>query len=141
MAHCSINWAPPKGGGMSRLDSMRSLVLCVAVAGLVSRPHPARAAEAPATAPPAAAAPPATPMRLTAMAVNLSGVGRATPQRLDLVVERWSTDAERNALLETLKKGGSDALLDALQDVKPRAGYIRTPTSLGWNVQFARVYP
>ena len=85
-------------------------------------------------------APPPAPLRLSSLAVNMSGIGRTDPQRVEIVLERWSTDAERAQLIETLKKSGSDALLDALQKVKPRAGYIRTTTSLGWDLQFARAY-
>ena len=33
----------------------------------------------------------------------------------------------------------SDKLLDAVQKIKPRAGFIRTTTSLGWDIQFARM--
>jgi len=32
---------------------------------------------------------------------------------------------------------GQDALLTALQKVKPRVGYIRTPNSLGYDLQYA----
>jgi hypothetical protein len=84
---------------------------------------------------PAGAAEPA--LRLRALAVNISGFGRADAQTLDIVIERWSTDAERKTLMDTLKEKG-DKLLDVLQKIKPRAGYIRTATSLGWNIQFAR---
>lgn len=89
---------------------------------------------------PVLAAPPPTPLRLSALAVNMSGIGRTDPQRVEIVLERWSTDAERAQLIDTLKKSGSDALLDALQKIKPRTGYIRTTTSLGWDLQFARIY-
>jgi hypothetical protein len=44
-------------------------------------------------------------------------------------------------LRAVLVEGGGEKLLDALQDVKPRAGYISTSTSLGWDLQFARQIP
>jgi hypothetical protein len=84
---------------------------------------------------------PAAPLRLDAFAVNLSGVGRVEPRRLDIVIERWSSDAERGKLLDTLKNGGASRLLHALQGVEPRAGYIRTTTSLGWDIQYATESP
>jgi hypothetical protein len=62
---------------------------------------------------------------------------------VEIAIERWSTDAERQTLVgqlagTTLKTGGQDKLLKALQSIKPRAGFIRTPNSLGWEIQYAR---
>jgi hypothetical protein len=78
------------------------------------------------------------PFRMTAFAVNLSGVGRTRPQTLDIVIERWSTDDEKQKLLDTLVEKGDDKLLDMVQKIKPRAGFIRTTQSLGWDIQVAR---
>ncbi|HEY7412752.1 MAG TPA: hypothetical protein VII13_18565 [Vicinamibacteria bacterium] len=80
-------------------------------------------------------------LRLRAFAVNMSGTGRSSAGTLDIVVERWSTDEEQDKLRAVLVEGGGEKLLDALQDVKPRAGYISTSTSLGWDLQFARQIP
>jgi hypothetical protein len=78
-------------------------------------------------------------LRLRAFAVNMSGTGGpATGATLEIVIERWSTDAEREKLRGLLIEKGSDALLRALQGIKPRAGYIRGSTSLGWDIQYAR---
>jgi len=81
------------------------------------------------------------PLRLTATAVNLSGVGRARMERLDIVIERWTSDEQRAQLIETLIEQGSDKLYDAVQKIKPRAGFIKTTTSLGWDIQYARETP
>ena len=78
-------------------------------------------------------------LRLTAFAVNMTGVGRGGAGTLQIAIERWSTDAERTALVNTLVESGSDKLLDAVQKIKPRAGFIRTNTSLGWDIQYARL--
>ena len=78
-------------------------------------------------------------LRLTAFAVNMTGVGRGGAGTLQIAIERWSTDAERAGLINTLVESGSDKLLDAVQKIKPRAGYIRTNTSLGWDIQYARM--
>ena len=78
-------------------------------------------------------------LRLTAFAVNMTGVGRGGAGTLQIAIERWSTDAERTALINTLVESGSDKLLDAVQKIKPRAGFIRTNTSLGWDIQYARL--
>lgn len=86
-------------------------------------------------------APAAEPvLRLSAFAVNMSGIGRTRAETLQIVIERWTTDEERAKLLDTLIEKGSDKLLDALQALKPRAGFIRTTSSLGWDVQYARQY-
>jgi hypothetical protein len=77
-------------------------------------------------------------LRLHAFAVDMSGTGRARAGTLDIAIERWSTDAERDALVAVLAEKGPDALLEALQKIKPRAGYIRSSTSLGWDIRFAR---
>jgi hypothetical protein len=80
-------------------------------------------------------------LRLDASAVNLSGVGRAGTEQLQIVIKNWSTDATREKLTETLADKGSDRLLQALQSIKPSVGYIRTTTSLGWDIQYAQEYP
>jgi hypothetical protein len=76
-------------------------------------------------------------LQLSAVAVNMSGVGPARPQTLDIVIERWSTDEERKALMDTIIERGTENLLEAVQKIRPRAGFIRTTTSLGWAIQFA----
>jgi hypothetical protein len=88
-------------------------------------------------APPAQAADKAL-IRLRAFAVNMSGVGPATAGTLDIAIERWSTDEERERLRSALIQGGSGTLLSELQKVKPRAGYIRGGTDLGWGIRYAR---
>jgi hypothetical protein len=78
-----------------------------------------------------------TPMRYTAAAFNLN---RGAAGNIDIVVERWSSDQEHNTLMEVMLNKGPERLLDALQDM-PRAGSIKTPDSLGWDLHFARRTP
>ena len=80
-------------------------------------------------------------LRLHAFAVDMSGAGRARAGALEIAIERWSTDEERDRLRAILIESGGDALLSALQKVKPRAGYIRTSSSLGWDIHYAREEP
>ena len=63
-----------------------------------------------------------SPERFTAMAVNMSRGGSGT---VEIVVNRWSTDAERTKLMSTLMTQGDDKLLSVLQDI-PRVGYFRS---------------
>lgn len=73
---------------------------------------------------------------LRAFAVSMT---RGRANTLDIVIERWSTDEEREKLRGVLlEKGGGDALLSALQHVKPRCGFIRSSRSLGWDIQYCR---
>jgi hypothetical protein len=77
--------------------------------------------------------------RLLATSVNMSNVGRTAAGRIEIVIERWSSERERNELIATLKDKGSDALLSKLQKM-PRVGYIRDANggSIGWDLHFAR---
>lgn len=71
-------------------------------------------------------------------AIALSGGGprtSAVATRLDIVIERWSTDAEQQRLLAALQRG-QDAALDTLKD-SPKAGYIRNPPGLAWDLHYA----
>jgi hypothetical protein len=65
--------------------------------------------------------------------------------KIDFTIERWSTDAERDQLLAILKEEKdsykvNQQLLKALQEM-PKVGYIRTSTSLGWDLHYARQNP
>jgi hypothetical protein len=82
----------------------------------------------------------ATPERYTATAVNLGQPGPTGPWTVEMVVTRWSTDAERDRLVSVLLAKGADELLETLQDM-PRVGYIRTPDTIGYDLRFARKMP
>jgi len=74
--------------------------------------------------------------RFRAFAVNIGTPGRAGAGQVEIVVNRWSTDAERERLMTTLIEKGPEKLLDALVSL-PRVGYFRTPNSIGYDVHFA----
>jgi hypothetical protein len=77
-------------------------------------------------------------LKLRAFAVNLAGPAPARTGMLDIVIERWSTPAEVALLRDVLAEKGSDKLLETLQKIKPRAGYIQSPGHLGWDIHFAQ---
>jgi hypothetical protein len=80
------------------------------------------------------------PLRFRAFGVNMQGGISGT---LDIAIERWSSDEERAVLLDkvagtTDRRSDQDKLVRSLQDIKPRAGSIRTSRSLGWDLKYAR---
>jgi hypothetical protein len=75
------------------------------------------------------------PYRFTAFAINMNSGPKAG--MVDIVLERLTTDEERDTLIAAFVEGGQNALLKALQKVRPRVGYIRTPNSLGYDLQYA----
>jgi len=75
------------------------------------------------------------PYRFTAFAVNMGSGPKAFT--VDIVLERLSTDEEREGLIAAFVEGGQDKLLPALQKIRPRVGFIRTPNSLGYDLQYA----
>ena len=83
----------------------------------------------------------AGPEKFTAFAVDISNTApRARATTVDLTINRWSTDAERDQLLSVFRDKGQDALLSALQKL-PVVGGIRTPESLNYDIHFARQRP
>jgi hypothetical protein len=91
-----------------------------------------------AIAAPAAQSNMARPEKFTAFAVDISNTApRTNTSPVDITINRWSTDTERDQLLSTLRDKGQDALLQALQKL-PVVGYINTPGSLKYDLHFAR---
>jgi hypothetical protein len=78
-----------------------------------------------------------SPARYTANAINMN---RGAAGNIEIVVDRWSTDAQRDKLMAVMKDAGPEKLLDALQDM-PRMGYFRTPGQVGIDIHFARRVP
>ena len=81
------------------------------------------------------------PETFTAFAVDMSNTApRANTTPVDLHIDLWSSDADRDRLLSIFESKGQDGLLDALQKL-PVVGYVRTPESLRYDVHFARQIP
>ncbi len=73
--------------------------------------------------------------KLTAFAASMQS-GRAGV--VDITINRWSTDEEREKLLAALQEGGEDQLLKVLESIRPPVGYMRTPNSIGYDLYYAR---
>ena len=78
-----------------------------------------------------------TPERYAAAAINMN---RGAAGTIEIAVNRWSSDKERDRLMSALLDKGPEKLLDVLQDM-PRMGYFRAPGNLGWDIHFARKVP
>jgi hypothetical protein len=78
--------------------------------------------------------------RFSAVAVNTSTVGRNGAGQVDITIDRWTTDAERDRLVSIFKEKGPKALLSALQDMKPVGG-ISTPGNIAYDLRYASQLP
>ena len=75
--------------------------------------------------------------RYVANAINMNS-GKSGV--IEIAVNRWSTDSERDTLMSVMLEKGAEKLLDVLQDM-PRMGYIKTPDRIGWDLHFTRKLP
>jgi hypothetical protein len=78
-----------------------------------------------------------SPERFTATAMNINN---GSAGNIDISVNRWSTDKERDALMAVAADKGPEKLLDALQDM-PAVGHFGAPGNLSWDIHFARRMP
>ncbi len=90
------------------------------------------------SAKPAPAAPTAERgAKYTALAIDMDAPTGQVATPVDIVIERWSTDAERDRVMNTLLEGGQDKLLAVIQNL-PRIGTIHTPGNVGMALRYAR---
>ena len=96
-----------------------------------------------------AAAPPlsisaAEPLeRFSGFVVNLGGAqpgDRTMSGVMEFTIERWSTAAERKALVDAFLAKGQDGLQSELSK-KKAAGYMKLPNTLRYDLRFARQIP
>jgi hypothetical protein len=73
--------------------------------------------------------------RFRAFAASL-GTGKSAV--VEMYINRWSTDQEREALLSALQESGQNKLLDVLTSVRPPVGNIRIAGKRGWDLYYAR---
>lgn len=81
---------------------------------------------------------PKLPLRLNAWALNMSNTAPGANAMIELRVTKWSTAAQRQALITTFLEKGQDDLLKALQKSKG-IGRMRYPGATGSNA--ARMAP
>lgn len=81
--------------------------------------------------------------RFTAFAVNMGTVGSPRGRNsgtVDIIIDRWSTEEERQKLIKAFEEKGADGLVSALHKIK-RLGTLRTPDTLGWELYYAVQVP
>jgi hypothetical protein len=84
------------------------------------------------------------PLNFDVVAVNMSNVGPRGQVRLQIRVDRWSTDEERTKLIEALKAQTGRARDRTMADTlfaKESVGSIRESRSLAYDLRYARVIP
>jgi hypothetical protein len=67
-------------------------------------------------------------LEITAFAVNMSNIVTGSTAVVDITVNQWSTEAERERLITTMLEKSSDTLLRELQRV-PEKGRFRIPAA------------
>jgi len=77
------------------------------------------------------------PLKLSSFAINMANIATGANARVEIQIDRWSTEAERQKLITVFIEKGPAKLLDALQDTKP-VGYFKLPTRLSYDLRFAR---
>jgi hypothetical protein len=75
-----------------------------------------------------------------AQAINLDLPTGAQTGPVQIQIARWSTDAERDQMLNTLLEQGPERLLASMAK-QPRIGTIRTPDTVGYDLKYARRTP
>jgi hypothetical protein len=89
------------------------------------------------------------PIRLSAWAVSMANVATGANAVINIRIDKWSTEAERQQLITTFYDKKQDGLLSALQKV-PVKGRINIPgrtgpdpqqTRLGWDLRYAMQQP
>ena len=81
---------------------------------------------------------PSPPTVYTALAIRTVGV--TVTQPIEITVERWTTDAEYEALQVELREGGQSALLTAMRAL-PDLGRLSSTGAVGIPLKYARRVP
>jgi hypothetical protein len=75
-----------------------------------------------------------SPERYRASAININN---GTTGNIDITVNRWSTDDQRDKLIAVMLQKGPEKLLDAFEDLPP-VGHFGVAGNLSWDLRFAR---
>jgi len=92
------------------------------------------------TAVPATGQADAEPEEFSAFAIDMGRGSTGATAQLVINITRWTSQTERDRLLNLLREKGQRALIDAFGDTK-RVGSIRTLHSVGYDLQLAYQEP
>jgi hypothetical protein len=112
----------------------------VAAAGLAMLALLAGAWQQPAPATPQAQLDFSLPQRYTTLATDFNPSSASAAGLIEIVITRWSTDADRSQLMGTLAEKGPEEALKILKKQKP-VGRLRSPGSIGQDLQFSSQEP
>jgi hypothetical protein len=76
-------------------------------------------------------------VHFTATAVNMEAPTGMVAMPLDIVLERWSNDQERDQVMNAMLEGAPGKLLDVIRHL-PRIGGLHSPGTVGWDLRYAR---
>jgi len=79
-------------------------------------------------------------VRYRAQATNLDPRVAVNATLVDFTITRWSSDAERQQLLDLAQDNNEPKLLKALKEL-PRVGTMKTPDTLSYDLHYARRIP
>jgi len=97
------------------------------------------------TGPPANGQTPQGPIKMRAFVVNMTNVRTGSNNIFEITVDKYSTAEERKDLIDTMTKGGQNALLKKMSKI-PIKGRMRIPGwvgadpnnyRLGWDLRYA----
>jgi hypothetical protein len=78
------------------------------------------------------------PVRYTALAVRTVGITATQP--IEINIQRWTTNAEHDALNVEMMEGGQGPLLRAMRAM-PDIGRVSSPGAVGFPLKYARRVP
>jgi hypothetical protein len=76
-----------------------------------------------------------TDFRVTYYA-NAIALGKGLSSNLQITITRWTTEEERNLLLQTLVDKGQDEMIKILRKQK-ETGFLRLPNTMGYRLYYA----
>lgn len=82
----------------------------------------------------------APPEEFTAFGIYMGQIATGATQQIILNISRWSSDAEQEQVMATLKEKGQQGLISLFRKGRP-VGTIRTPHSVGYDLQLAYQEP
>ncbi len=67
---------------------------------------------------------------------NAIALGKGLSSNLQVTITRWTTDEERNLLLQTLVDKGQEEMIKVLEKQK-ETGFLRLPNTMGYRLYYA----